>query len=105
MPTEEMPHTVFVAVREWWSPNGHTVSTARAWDPLSGRVAWAALDGHGTATATHAIREAFAATGEPLPETAGCVFDVVRVGFRRDLHADPAAVGLPRVLSFGAVTL
>jgi len=40
-----------------------------------------------------------------LPETAGCVFDVVRVGFRRDLHADPAAVGLPRVLSFGAVTL
>jgi len=103
MPTEEMPHTVFVAVREWWNPKGHTVSTARAFDPVSGRVAFAAVSGHGRIAAAHAIREAYKATGEPLPDSVAFAYDMVRVGKRRDLHADPAAVGLPRVSSCAAV--
>jgi hypothetical protein len=102
---EERPHTVFVAVREWWNPAGHLVSTARAFDPVSGRVAFAAVDGHGTAAARFAVRRTFTATGEPLPDSARFVFDVVRVGLRRDLHADPARAGLPRVSIFTGVTL
>ena len=98
MATEERPHVVIVAVREWWSPNGHTVSTARAFDPVSGRVAFAAVDGHGVQAAAFAVREAYKATGEPLPESARFVFDVVRVGKRAELHQDPAkACGWPRV--------
>lgn len=102
MPTEqERPHVVIVAVREWWNPKGHLVSTARGFDPVSGRVAWAAVDGHGNAAARFAIRRTFTATGEPLPDSAVFTFDVVRVGKRSDLHADPARVGLSRVSVLG----
>jgi len=104
MATEERPHTVFVAVREWWSPNGHTVSTARAFDPVSGRVAWTRVDGHGNAAVAHAVREMFAQFRYELPETAGFVFDVVRVGKRRDLHTDPATVGLSHVMAMSRVS-
>ena len=102
---EERPHTVFVAVREWWKPAGHTVSTARAFDTVSGRVAFAAVDGHGYAAVRFAVRCAFEATGEPLPDSAGFVVDFVRVARRVDLHTDPARYGLPRVSVFTGDTL
>jgi len=102
---EERPHVVIVAVREWWNPAGHLMSTARAFDPVSGLVAWADVDGHGRAAVIHAVRRQFAGfTGaHALPDSARFVLDVTRVGRRADLHTDPATVRMERVSPFGGV--
>lgn len=97
---EREPGLLVVAVREWWNPAGHMITTARAFDANTGRVLVVFPDGHGTGAVAAEVSRQW-----DLPAGVRFAWDVVRVARRRDLHQDPHKTGMGREsLIYGTVT-
>lgn len=98
---KDTPPVIVVAMREWWNPNGHTVTTARAVDVIGGRSLLVFPDGHGVPAVCAEICRQW----DHLPAGVRFVVDSVRVSRRKDLHTDPHTVNMGRESVARGVTL